>query len=39
VPNDFKLDNDQETLVIEVVYNTQVLYGTVKGQRTITVYR
>jgi hypothetical protein len=39
VPNDLKLEGDQETFTIEVVYETHELYGTVKAQRQFMVYR
>jgi len=39
VPQDLKLDGDQEAFTIEVTYDTQELYGTVTGAREITVAR
>ena len=39
VPEDLKLDGDQETFTIQVIYETYELYGIVKGQREITIYR
>jgi hypothetical protein len=39
VPKDLQLDGDRETFTVEVVYDTQVLYGVVKGQRQIVVYK
>lgn len=39
VPEDFKFERDQETLDIQVVYETHELYGTVRGQRQITIGR
>jgi hypothetical protein len=37
VPEDLKLDGNEETFTITATYNTQELYGTVTGQRQITV--
>ncbi len=31
VPEDLKLDGDQETFTIQVIYETYELYGIVKG--------
>jgi hypothetical protein len=39
VPNDLKLDGNQETFTIVVTYDTHELYGTVTGKRQITVGR
>jgi hypothetical protein len=39
VPNDLKIDGEQETFTIEVTYDTRELYGTVKGKREIIVHR
>jgi hypothetical protein len=39
VPQDFKLDGNEETLTINVTYDTHELYGTVIGNREVTVYR
>lgn len=37
VPEDLKLDGDQETFTIQVTYETHELYGTVTGTREFTV--
>jgi len=34
-----QLNGDQETLTIQVTYDTHELYGAVTGSRTVTVYR
>jgi len=39
VPEDFKLDGNEETLTITVTYDTQELYGTVVGKREMVVVR
>jgi hypothetical protein len=39
VPNDLKLDGDEETFTVEVTYDTRELYGTVTGKRQITISR
>jgi hypothetical protein len=39
VPQDLKLDGDQEAFTIEVTYDTRELYGTVTGKRRITISR
>jgi hypothetical protein len=39
VPNDLKLNGQAETFTIEVVFDTQELYGAVAGRRQFTVYR
>ena len=39
VPDDLKLDGDEETFTIEVVYETKELYGTVKASRQIVIRR
>jgi hypothetical protein len=39
VPNDLKLDGDQESFTITVTYDTKELYGTVTGSREVTVCR
>jgi len=39
VPNDLKLDGDQETFTVEVTYDTRELYGIVVGRHQITVSR
>jgi hypothetical protein len=39
VPNDLKLDGNEETFTLNVTYDTQELYGTVSGSREITVCR
>jgi hypothetical protein len=39
VPEDLEIDGDEETLTINVVYDTLELYGTVTGTRRFTVYR
>jgi hypothetical protein len=37
VPKDLRLSGDEETFTIEVTYDTQELYGTVRGQRDIII--
>jgi hypothetical protein len=37
VPEDLKLDGDQETFTVQVTYETYELYGTVTGTREFTV--
>ncbi len=37
MPNDLKLSGNEETLTIEVTYDTQELYGTVQGKREVVV--
>lgn len=37
MPEDFKIDGDEEKLTITVTYDTRELYGTVVGKREITV--
>jgi len=39
VPQDFKIDGNEETLTITVTYDTQELYGQVTAGREVTVYR
>jgi hypothetical protein len=39
VPRDLKLDGNQETFTIEVVYDTRQLYGTMKARRQVVVHR
>ena len=37
MPEDFEVAGDEETLTIEVTYDTRKLYGTVTGSRDIIV--
>ena len=37
MPEDFKVNGDEETLTIKVTYKTHELYGTVTGKREITI--
>ncbi len=39
VPSDFQISGNEETLTITATYDTQELYGTVKGKREIVVHR
>jgi hypothetical protein len=39
VPNDLKLNGNEETLTITVTYDTRELYGTVTGTRQLTIHR
>jgi len=39
VPENLKLDEDEETFIIKVTYDTQELYGIVTGTRQFTVCR
>jgi len=39
VPEELKIDGEEEILTISVTYDTLELYGTVKGTRSFTVYR
>ena len=39
VPEELKLDGDEETFTITVTYDTRELYGTVTGTRTFAVCR
>jgi hypothetical protein len=39
VPTDLKLDGKEEAFNIQVLYDTQELYGTVNAWRPVTVYR
>jgi len=39
VPEDLKLNGDQETFTVTVTYDTRDLYGTVSAKREFTVCR
>jgi hypothetical protein len=39
VPTDLKLSGDEETFTIQVLYDTQELYGKVTGTRQVTICR
>jgi len=39
VPDDLKLDGNEEVLTITVTYDTKELYGTVVGKREIAIVR
>jgi hypothetical protein len=39
VPEDLKLNGNEETFTITVTYDTRELYGTVTGARQFTIYR
>jgi len=39
VPTDLKLDGKQETFTIQVLYDTQELYGKVTATREIVICR
>jgi hypothetical protein len=39
VPTDLKLNGNEETFTIRVLYDTQELYGKVTGTRQIVIYR
>jgi hypothetical protein len=38
VPNYFKVERPKETLNIQVIYDTQELYGKINASRPVTVY-
>jgi len=39
VPNDLKLNGEEETFTVQVLYDTLELYGKVSASRSIMVYR
>jgi len=39
VPQDLDLKTDEEVFTIKVTFDTQGLYGKVKGTRQVTIYR
>jgi len=39
VPTDLKLNGNEETFTIQVLYDTQELYGKVAGTRQIVICR
>jgi hypothetical protein len=39
VPTDLKLNGNEETFTIQVLYDTQELYGKVTGMRQVVICR
>lgn len=39
MPNDLKLNGEEETFTVQVLYDTLELYGKVSASRSIMVYR
>jgi hypothetical protein len=39
VPEDFKLNGNEETFTVKVLYDTKELYGKVAAERQVVVYR